>query len=757
MPESDKTVQFLEKTEVFHGLTTDELHEVGNLFNELKFGKGETVVSVKDESDAVYLIRQGRCKVSIPFDFSMGENILSYLNEGELFGEMGVITGKKRAANISCSTDVELLSMSKDDFWEVADRYHVVLKNIIASLSERLVAQNERRRIHKRASLNLEEKQRKKLNRFYRFIEAQNKGLIERIMKTPVPQRKFRPRFLFPLKSIISRVLKYFIKLFSSPYISEIKGLENIPEDRSVIFLFSFRTFFDFLFFYKVYDRLKKDRVLSFGIYPNTVKRPVFFFFRWILSCLHCSFLRSDADDPMGGAEDTIGFLEQPGLKGRIIDIALHPFMHRSMRYDRNMGYEHLAIWLKTDEDRDIIPVAIQGTEKFWPFEPWNRKFFQISAFFNLKSVNIRIGEAISLQNKGLREEFEACRDDNEKIKSLFSRTNLEIGERLAGLEGHSYKPLTKGTEAELIRAFNERWSNRLGLMLLSGLNMRSKYRKPSIKVRHCVWHAEMLNVVLEHLEDEKYFLPDWGKGMLIAGTSFTDLEWPFFSMDHSYNPYNKKGMKLVFRFPDAMSRVRKSVDSLMKYSAGDFRIEKVLYKLGRIYHFMSDLAVPAHVHNIPHMFINFPKIGKCDFEEYLGLDNQLTTLNHHEIGDISSNPIRSFDDFYRALDDMARYTFLNSSFSYEQLMPVARDRMIADPEDRDDLFSRMRKMGVTVQPVEAYKDEERFYVRNLTSSECEEISKKTILFSLKTVTACFLFLLGEVIDRMESSDLTDK
>ena len=170
---------------------------------------------------------------------------------------------------------------------------------------------------------------------------------------------------------------------------------------------------------------------------------------------------------------------------------------------------------------------------------------------------------------------------------------------------------------------------------------------------------------------------------------------------------------------------------------------------MGRIYHFMSDLAVPAHVHNIPHMFIDFPKIGKCDFEEYLGLDQQLLTLHNHEIGDISAVRVESFEDFYRSLNDMARFTFLNSSFNSRQLESIARDRMITSFYGKDDLIKRMKKMGVTVLPVEGFKDEERFYVRNLTSHECDEISKKTTLYSLKTVAACFLFLISMLNEKL--------
>jgi hypothetical protein len=164
----------------------------------------------------------------------------------------------------------------------------------------------------------------------------------------------------------------------------------------------------------------------------------------------------------------------------------------------------------------------------------------------------------------------------------------------------------------------------------------------------------------------------------------------------------------------------------------------------------MTDLAVPAHVHNIPHMFIDLPKIGKCDFEEFLGLDNQLFELGKVDIGDISSYEVNSFDEFYKRLDDIAKYTFLNSCFTAEQLREIAADRMVFGYDNVEELIEKMKKVGVEILHVEGYLQENRYYVRNLTSMHCEKISMKTTYFSLKMIAPCFLFLIGQVSGRFK-------
>ncbi|MFH1488875.1 MAG: cyclic nucleotide-binding domain-containing protein, partial [Pseudomonadota bacterium] len=634
----DDAVQFLKRTEVFKGLETDQLLKISGLFREVCLKIGEPVVYMGGESDSVFLIKAGRCKVFIPFDYGMGENILSYLGEGDLFGEMGVITGEKRTTNITCFTDVELLVMSGEDFWAAAHKHPAILKNIISILSDRLTTQNLRVRARKRGGLNLNQRQREALDSFYGFLEKENRTLTEKMTTTKVRERRFRWTPLRPFRRLLSAILRFFINLATRPYISGIDGLEKIPKDRPVVFLLSFRTFFDYLFLLRVHRQLGSRRSLCFAFRFDRMGKIVFFLLRGLFSILNVSYLSGKQNDPCKGAEDTVKFLNHFQMKGRTVDVAMFPFLERSMRYDRMMGYHHFIIWLETGKVRDLVPVSIRGTVKFWPFEPWNRKFFDLSAFFNLHSVSIKIGETISLTDMGFQEKFDECRGDRERIKDLFDQTNRFIGNRIAALDGHQYTPMVLTAGQEFLRSFNEKWSNRLSLMLPAGLGLRKKYRKSSIKMRHFTWHAEMLNVLIEHLEEERYFLPVWAKGMLIAGASYPDLKWPFFSMDHSYNPYTKKGVRLVFRFPDLMTLIRKEVDHLFRdLEKADFGIEKILTRMGRIYHFLSDLAVPAHVHNIPHMFIDLPKIGKCDFEEYLGLDQSLLTLNQHEIGDISA------------------------------------------------------------------------------------------------------------------------
>lgn len=746
----NSTIPFIKDAYVFKGLDESSLAEVQGFFRSREYRTGQSVVFMGDDSDSVFLIKEGECKVSIPFDFNMGDNILSFLRPGELFGEMGVITGNRRTANITCTADTQLLVMSDTDFWGITEKHPIILKNIVAILSERLVAQNEGKGVRRRAPLNLSDRQKDCIERLYRFIDAQSHSLVAKKMTVSVPGHKNGLHFLAPVRRVLQRVVRFFLRVAAAPYIREIRGGGNLPTNASALFVLSYRSILDLLFFQAALDRVAPERSLSFGVQVGHLGKWRFFFLRSMLWAMPVAWLTKDNSDPRKGSENAVLFLNRPESPGKVVDMALHPFLRRSMRYDIPMTHDHLNVWLDTGRDRLIVPVAITGTDKFWPFEPWPRRLPSLTALFTFKSVILSIGAAISPAESGFSESVDSCGEDSRAIRQALDRANRLIGDQLAGLEGQQYLPMTKDGKDGLLRVFNDTWANRLSLMLPAGLRLRKKYRKASVRIRHFMWHAEMFNVLLEHLEGETGVLPTWAKGMLISGASHTDMRGPYFSMDHSYNPYTGKGMKLVIRFPDLMRLIRSEVQGLLVAIDRCEGVDGILRRMGRVYHYLSDLAIPAHVHNIPHMFIDFPKIGKCDFEEYLGLDRQLVMLNRHDIGDISAVAVNTFDGFYDALEQMARYTFLSSSFTIEQMKDIARDRMITDAGDMASLIEKLSRVGVTAHPVEGYDREKRYYVRNLTSSECEEISRKTILFSLKTIAACFIFMAGVVIDRLE-------
>lgn len=102
--------------------------------------KSKTVVFRQGEpSEDLYLILDG--SVSVIVDDSEDpdqEMVVSYLNPGEFFGEMGLFGEETRTANLITRTPCEFAKISYEDFHSVRERFPDVLYALTAQIGQRL-------------------------------------------------------------------------------------------------------------------------------------------------------------------------------------------------------------------------------------------------------------------------------------------------------------------------------------------------------------------------------------------------------------------------------------------------------------------------------------------------------------------------------------------------------------------------------------------------------------------------------------------
>ena len=77
--------------------------------------RGASVVRAGDSTDSLYILLSGRAKVTNT-DEDGREIILAWLGPSEFFGEMGLIDGSPRSANVVAAEPCELLFLSKESF-----------------------------------------------------------------------------------------------------------------------------------------------------------------------------------------------------------------------------------------------------------------------------------------------------------------------------------------------------------------------------------------------------------------------------------------------------------------------------------------------------------------------------------------------------------------------------------------------------------------------------------------------------------------
>jgi CPA2 family monovalent cation:H+ antiporter-2 len=88
---------------------------------------GERIIRAGDEADAVYFISKGQVEVSVA-----GHKIK--LGPGDVFGEMALISGERRSADVTALDYCKLAVLSQRDFRQFV-RKHPEIRSEIARLA----------------------------------------------------------------------------------------------------------------------------------------------------------------------------------------------------------------------------------------------------------------------------------------------------------------------------------------------------------------------------------------------------------------------------------------------------------------------------------------------------------------------------------------------------------------------------------------------------------------------------------------------
>ena len=102
MPAKSVTKDWLSQIDLFSGLSKDQLNKLVSLSQKKRFKKGDFVFKQGDPSEDFQIIQSGRYDVFLWDQIMKIERPLNQLAPGEVFGEIGVLTGEPRSASIRC-------------------------------------------------------------------------------------------------------------------------------------------------------------------------------------------------------------------------------------------------------------------------------------------------------------------------------------------------------------------------------------------------------------------------------------------------------------------------------------------------------------------------------------------------------------------------------------------------------------------------------------------------------------------------------
>ena len=123
------------KSPLFENLSEEELNAVVPEMALEEKDEGDVILSEGDEGSSLFVIVRGEVKV-YTHDKDGASIYLAKLTEGDFFGEISLLTGRRRTATITAASKTELLRLDKDKFDSMV-QVHPRIRTILEEFCEK--------------------------------------------------------------------------------------------------------------------------------------------------------------------------------------------------------------------------------------------------------------------------------------------------------------------------------------------------------------------------------------------------------------------------------------------------------------------------------------------------------------------------------------------------------------------------------------------------------------------------------------------
>ncbi len=138
---------------IFEDLPLDTISAVIPRLAEKHFPAGTTIIYRGDPGYSMFMILSGTVNVTLINDEKV-EYVLTTQKPGDVFGEIALMTGEPRSANVKALTDVRLAELSQEVFLELVTTFPKLNENLLRLLMQRKARSTVRQQY---ASLEREE------------------------------------------------------------------------------------------------------------------------------------------------------------------------------------------------------------------------------------------------------------------------------------------------------------------------------------------------------------------------------------------------------------------------------------------------------------------------------------------------------------------------------------------------------------------------------------------------------------------------
>ena len=127
----------LRNVPIFTDLSGSDLTKISTKMVSREYEKGQIILLEESMGETFFIITRGTVKVTRLSDDGR-EVILAMLGESDFFGEMSLLDGEGRSANIVANENAEVMTLSRRDFLECLESYPKIAIALLEELAVRL-------------------------------------------------------------------------------------------------------------------------------------------------------------------------------------------------------------------------------------------------------------------------------------------------------------------------------------------------------------------------------------------------------------------------------------------------------------------------------------------------------------------------------------------------------------------------------------------------------------------------------------------
>jgi CRP-like cAMP-binding protein/Tfp pilus assembly protein PilZ len=124
-------LEFLMETTLFDAISEEAKCPLLNVMTPRHVKAGQRIISQGDKGDSFYVIQKGSCLVNLEKEGT--HHPIARLRVGDIVGEMAILTGECRVANVDTEKNMTLWSVSRTDFDMLCEEYPD-LRNFLSEL-----------------------------------------------------------------------------------------------------------------------------------------------------------------------------------------------------------------------------------------------------------------------------------------------------------------------------------------------------------------------------------------------------------------------------------------------------------------------------------------------------------------------------------------------------------------------------------------------------------------------------------------------